>query len=331
MEQPKISIIIPSLNQGEYIGEAIESVLDQRYPSLELIVIDGDSRDGTVNVIKRHERHIAYWVSERDQGQSDAINKGLSKSTGDVVNWLNSDDYYCPDALLSIAEAFVASDALCVTGVTRVFGAGQDRTKRSYVNRKSLKDTLCNLLIEQPSTFFRKEVIEELGGVAADLQYVMDRELWIRFLGSYGLDRIVSVDTTVVNFRHHEASKTVSQGAAFFAEYAALLHHHCADQELRALLRLVAGDRIVRLHLAGRETAINPELINAMAVFFLIKHARDLACAGSPELSRAVLDRVELPAYVLGKKEWKWIRQQSLASDGYVSGMFKYLGRRYSS
>ena len=328
MEPAKISIIIPSLNQGEYIGKALESILEQQYPSVEILIIDGGSKDNTLEVIKRYEQHITYWVSEADNGQSDAINKGLAQATGQIINWLNSDDYYYPGALDTVAQA-LADDALCVCGVTRVFGAGQDRTKQSYVNPDSLKDTLCNLLIEQPATFFKKEIFDQFGGVAENLCYVMDRDLWLRFLGTYGLSRIVSVNEKLVNFRHHENSKTVSQGEAFLPEYAALLYHFCQDSEVKDLLGMVAGDQIERIHLAGRDKLFGIELVNAMAVTFLLKHARNLSRVGRPELSREIFDRIDFSVYGGWKKEWKWIRQQSLANEGYVFGMFKYLSRRY--
>jgi glycosyltransferase involved in cell wall biosynthesis len=103
---PKITIITPSFNQGKYIERTIQSVLSQDYPNLEYIIIDGGSTDQTVDIIKKYERHLKYWVSEKDNGQSHAINKGLKYATGDIINWLNSDDYLEPQALNVIAESF---------------------------------------------------------------------------------------------------------------------------------------------------------------------------------------------------------------------------------
>lgn len=328
VKHPRVSVVMPSLNQGGYIGEAIESVLDQGYPDAELVVVDGGSTDNTIKVIKRYERHIAWWVSEPDKGQSDAINKGLARTTGSIVNWLNSDDCYMPGALAAVAEAFRANDALCVCGVTRVFGAGQDRTKTSYVNRASLRDTMCHLLIEQPSTFFSKSVFDELGGVPADLHYVMDRDLWIRFLGLHGVQQVVSIDTPLVRFRHHEDSKTVSQSTRFFAEYANLLHQYCHNPELKLLLRLVAGDAPAG-SAPRRDAGRGSGFVDTMVVFFLLKYARDQAQSGQFDLSRELLNRVDISAYEPGGKEWKWVRQQCVAVDGNLAGILKYLRLRY--
>ena len=117
----KISIITPSFNQGSYLEQTIDSVLSQNYPNLEYIIIDGGSIDQSVDIIKKHKKHLAYWVSEPDRGQSAAINKGLHKSTGDIINWLNSDDYYEPYTLRSVAEALQDREVQVVCGRSRLF------------------------------------------------------------------------------------------------------------------------------------------------------------------------------------------------------------------
>src|ERR1051325_5944309 len=106
---PKISIVTPSFNQGIYLEETIRSVLDQNYPNLEYIVIDGGSTDDTVEIIQRHQRHLAYWVSEKDSGAADAIAKGFRRSTGSILAYLNSDDTYLPGALHTVARVFTES------------------------------------------------------------------------------------------------------------------------------------------------------------------------------------------------------------------------------
>jgi glycosyltransferase involved in cell wall biosynthesis len=106
---PKISIVTPSFNQGRFIEKTILSVIEQDYPNLEYIIIDGGSTDESVEVIKKYDQHLAYWVSEPDRGQSHAINKGFERATGEIFGWLNSDDWYHPGALKAVAEAFAAN------------------------------------------------------------------------------------------------------------------------------------------------------------------------------------------------------------------------------
>src|SRR5262249_529742 len=106
-ELPSITIVTPSYNQVAYIEETIESVLSQGYPRLEYIIIDGGSTDGSVEIIRKYEKHLAYWVSEKDKGQSDAINKGFRRATGEIFNWLCSDDTLEPGALVRVGEAFL--------------------------------------------------------------------------------------------------------------------------------------------------------------------------------------------------------------------------------
>lgn len=330
MNLPRISIIIPVLNQERYISQAIESVLGQDYSETELIIIDGGSHDGTVRIIKRYEKYIGWWVSEKDIGQSDAINKGLKVATGDIVNWLNADDYYTSSALSAVGNAFIMSDALCVCGVTRVFGTGKVRYKKSYINRDDLEDTLSNILIEQPSTFFKKRVFEELGGLSTCLHYVMDRYLWIRFLDHYGLNNIAIIEDQLCNFRHHEKSKTVCQKNLFIKEYAALLNCLCADPALRRFLEEVAGETGSQISICNFKTAKLPAAyVDHMAVNFLLKYSRDLARQGVPAFSKRLVDAVNMPAYGMGRKEWKWYRQVSCSLEGKFSGFIKYIRARY--
>jgi glycosyltransferase involved in cell wall biosynthesis len=108
-KQIKFSIVTPSYNQGQYLEKAILSVIEQDYPNLEYIIIDGGSTDNSLEIIKKYEKHLAYWVSEKDRGQSHAINKGFERASGDLFGWLNSDDYFAPDALKTVAEVYHTS------------------------------------------------------------------------------------------------------------------------------------------------------------------------------------------------------------------------------
>ncbi len=208
---PKISIITPSYNQGHFIEETITSVLDQGYPNLEYIIMDGGSKDNTVEVIKKYEKYITHWVSERDKGQSDAINKGFRIATGDVINWLNSDDYYEKGALHKVGAGFSDPDVNVYMGISRVFGTkGEYMTAGTDVYFGNLEKTIGWARIDQPETFFRKKCLDAIGYADEQFHFVMDRELWIRYLIKYGLAGIKKTNEHLTHFRIHDDSKTNS-------------------------------------------------------------------------------------------------------------------------
>ncbi|MDB5200767.1 MAG: tuaG [Ferruginibacter sp.] len=218
--QPKISIVTPSYNQANYIEQTILSVLDQGYPNLEYIVIDGGSTDGTRAILEKYAHRISYWASEPDLGQSDALNKGLAKCTGEIFNWLNSDDYLEPGSLFKIAGIFNETQADIVCGNCRLFldsSNGTIQTHRTEIFA-SAEETLVQQKINQPAMFYRLNVIKELGGINTNLHYVMDLELFWRYLAQFGQDRIVLTDAMVAHFRLHDLSKTGAHEEKFRAE-----------------------------------------------------------------------------------------------------------------
>lgn len=222
---PKISIITPSYNQGQYIEETICSVLDQGYPNLEYIVMDGGSKDNTVDIIKKYEKHISYWVSEKDKGQSDALNKGYKHATGDVINWLNSDDYYDPGALKTVGEIFTNPKVNVYCGTSRIFGnKGEYLSNGTDIYEGNLAKTAGWARIDQPETFFRKSCIDKIGFLDEQFHYIMDKELWIRYLLQYGLGNVVKDKTRIANFRIHDTSKTNQFHEKFQAETKKLYH-----------------------------------------------------------------------------------------------------------
>lgn len=216
---PKITIITPSYNQGHYIEQTITSILDQGYPNLEYIIIDGGSTDNSVEVIRKYEKHLAFWISEKDRGQSHAINKGMQRAKGEIVNWLNSDDYYMPGALHHVSEQFAHPNINCYCGRSRVFSESSEKLSGGTdVYFDNLPKTIGWARIDQPETFFRKQVWDTIGLLNEDFHYVMDKEFWIRYLFAYGLGGIKKDDCVVVNFRIHEQSKTSSQQVGFNKE-----------------------------------------------------------------------------------------------------------------
>ncbi len=220
---PKITIVTPSFNQGIFLEETILSVLNQNYPNLEYIIIDGGSSDNSINIIKKYEKHLTYWISEKDNGQSDAINKGIIMATGDIFNWLNSDDFLSPRALFIVAEQFKNTKISVVCGKTYHYGNGDPyisapSTYFDYQNEKAFVPR-----INQPATFFKMDIIKELGPLNNNLHYCMDLEWWVKYLFLHGHQHISFREDVLVNFREHKMSKTMSQSFKFTEDKCLLL------------------------------------------------------------------------------------------------------------
>jgi glycosyltransferase involved in cell wall biosynthesis len=237
LDLPKISVVTPSYNQGKYIRETIDSVLSQSYPNLEYIVIDGGSTDETLSVINDYEDRIDYFVSEPDEGQSHAINKGFEQATGDILCWLNSDDQFAPDALWSVALAFIQSSADLVAGICEIYEDGQlvHRHLTSCANGPlPLQDMLdldngwnAGQFFYQPEVFFSKALWSRAGGyVRQDCYYSMDYELWCRF--ALHDANIHVIGTPLVHFRSHSEQKT-AEPEKFKKELVQVRNQFCKD------------------------------------------------------------------------------------------------------
>ncbi|HEX9333648.1 MAG TPA: glycosyltransferase family 2 protein, partial [Anaerolineales bacterium] len=163
-KKPLVSVVTPSFNQASYLEQTIQSVLGQNYPSIEYIVIDGGSTDNSVEIIKKYANHLAYWVSEKDSGQAEAINKGLVRARGEILAWLNSDDYYLPNIISTMVKCFEDNlDVVMAYGdILAVDGSGQTLNVLKY-KQLSLEDLLCFQIIGQPSVFFRRSALEKTG------------------------------------------------------------------------------------------------------------------------------------------------------------------------
>ena len=223
MNYPKISIVTPSFNQGRYIEQTILSVLDQNYPNLEYIIIDGGSTDETVEIIKKYEQHLSYWISEPDKGQTDAINKGFAKCTGEIFNWINSDDYYESNVFFKLAQLFIINPSVNVV-CGREWGFKDDEPSDKILHPgtiigKTVFETIRIGIIDQPCTFLRKELIDTFFPLDDSLKYVMDRQLWWSYLLKYGQDNILKTAEIFTNFRLHAQSKSVAEAELFEAEF----------------------------------------------------------------------------------------------------------------
>ena len=226
MNQPKISIITPSYNQARYLEQSIQSVLSQKYPYLEYMIIDGGSKDGSVDIISKYASSITWWVSEPDQGQSDALNKGLSLATGDIIGWLNSDDTYQPGTFHEVAEIFKQDDIHIA--MSQSFGLMDSygkiyRTKRNeYRGHQGLIEfwKTNGMTINQPCVFFRRELLKNMRPVLdVSLNYAMDYDLWLRLSS---LEPFHVVPGHWANYRFHDGSKSGTGFAKFYPEWYAV-------------------------------------------------------------------------------------------------------------
>ena len=207
MKYPRISIVTPSYNQDQFLEETILSVLGQNYPNLEYIILDGGSTDKSTEIIKKYEKYLTYWESQKDQGQAHAINKGFSMATGDILSWLNSDDFYLPGALLYISSKLDISSSQLVFGDCVV--VREDKGNRAYamvVKDRDKKTDLINGSIAQSSAFWTKETWKKVGLLNADMHFAFDLE-WFNRAKMKGI-QFIYVPKHLSVFRSHKICKT---------------------------------------------------------------------------------------------------------------------------
>ena len=215
MKLPKISIITPSFNQGNFLEQTILSVINQHYPNLEYIIIDGGSTDNSVDIIKKYESHLKYWVSEKDHGQAHAINKGLSHCTGEIFNWINSDDYLAEGALIKVADAFNKSGADIVAGEVNDFNekgmVKKVKNQKLEINEYLKKEV--ELIYHQPGVWLRLDIMKEVGFFKEQMHYCFDQDYMMRYLLHH--NNVFYLDEVLANFRVHDKSKSVAQAKNF--------------------------------------------------------------------------------------------------------------------
>ena len=205
---PKVSIITPSFNQGQFLEASIRSVLDQDYPNIEYILVDGGSKDDSVEIIKKYADRLTWWVSEKDKGHADALNKGFSRATGDILAWLNSDDVYFPRAVSEAVASLKSqpevglvygdADLIDDSGTT----IGQFGSKQTGY-RPMLRGSVH---IPQATTFFRADVWRRVGPLDLTLFFSFDYDLWVRIAK---VSRVLYVPKRWAKFRIHGAGKTI--------------------------------------------------------------------------------------------------------------------------
>lgn len=222
-EMPMVSIVTPSFNQAQFIEETILSVKGQDYPNLEHIVVDGGSTDGTIDILRRYEdKYNLWWVSEPDEGQSDAINKGFRRARGEIIGWLNSDDVYMPGAVQAAVDALLAHSEFGWVYGDVYWTDEHGRILRELKGRPfDLKELVCRGQHPvQPTVFFRHGVLEAVGYIDTRFRFVMDTDLFIRLGLRYPAGYIPQVMATR---RLHPQAKTVGQRLIFVPETVAML------------------------------------------------------------------------------------------------------------
>ena len=208
MKLPRITVVTPSFNQATYLPETIESVLNQNYPNLEYIIIDGSSTDGSVDIIKEYESYLSYWCSEEDEGQSDAINKGFKRSTGELLAWVNSDDVLFPGCLNSVAECYLKKGKpdIIHTNVCYI-DSGSRTTRFIRVPRQSRFFFFRGVWhVAAPTLFYKSSLFRGVGGLDFRYHLCMDLDLWVRMIKAGA--RIEHVKEYLGGYRWHASSKS---------------------------------------------------------------------------------------------------------------------------
>ena len=239
---PAISLVTPSLNQGRYIRATVESVLSQDYPALDYFVQDGGSTDGTLEILRSYEGRVAF-VTEKDRGQADAINRGLRKARGEVLGYLNSDDVLAPGALRAVGEAFAAHPEILFVWGRATYVDAEGRRLTPYLVRPDALERLADAcFVAQPAAFFRRKVREEVGEFDETLHHTMDYDYWLRAGSRYPAGVIPEY---LANFRYHPDSKSGSVNRQQFRDELRLARAHGKGHPLALFLHAANYHKIV--------------------------------------------------------------------------------------
>jgi glycosyltransferase involved in cell wall biosynthesis len=233
---PMISIVMPSLNQGPFIREAIESILSQSHTRKELIVIDGGSTDATLDILREFEGKLAYWSSEPDGGQAEAIVKGMRRARGDIVNWINSDDLLIDGALARIAEAFADADAVAAPVIDFAPDGRETLRASRGLSARGLIDMHRGTRYQQPGIWLRRAALQPHleEWLPADHRYAFDFALYVNYFHRH--PHVVYLQDPVARFRLHADSKTVKEKSNFESDYVTVIERLVRDPDFKSLL-----------------------------------------------------------------------------------------------
>lgn len=256
---PLVSIITPSYNQAAFIEQTILSVLAQEYTSIEYIIVDGDSTDGSQEIIKRYEKQLAWWISEPDTGQAEAINKGFQQAQGEIIAWLNSDDLYLVNAVSEAAASLEKNTDLgLVFGNAMTIDTNGRPLNKLVFGDWGLKDLMSYRIICQPAVFMRRKMLEQAGYLDPSYHFLLDHQLWIRIAKSAPIQHISAGSNEDHSglwaaARHHPSAKNVAQAEGFSIEAFRLLEWMKSQPDLAHLLTKQKKDVYAGLYrLSGR-------------------------------------------------------------------------------
>ncbi len=215
-EFPLVSVVTPSYKQAAFLEQTLRSVLEQDYPALEYMVADGGSEDGSVEIIKRYAGRLAWWVSEKDHGQAEAINKGFTRASGKYIAWVNSDDYLLPGAIQAAVAALEANPGLSmVYGDVQVVDKDGRILNNLHYSNWGLDELMTFHIIGQPSVFMRREMVEKAGYLDLSYHFMLDHQLWLRMGLLGGMQYLPRL---MAGAHYHEDCKNLQQAAEFGKE-----------------------------------------------------------------------------------------------------------------
>lgn len=293
---PRITVITPSFNQADYLEETLRSILAQGYPNLDAIVVDGGSTDGSLRILEHYGSCLSHWVSEADHGQADALNKGFALATGDLCNWINSDDLLTRGALHEIATCAKGADM--VAGVTEDFDP-DGRTRRLKTHGFTFAELVRqgaggDVLWHQPSIWTRRQLLEQALPLSTDLHYKFDYELFLKVLAQS--PTVAYTDRVLARFRLHDTSKTVSNQMGFLEDHVEVLRRMSAygpAQPWAAQTRQALGDKAWALELARLTgDGTRSRLARLGALYRMVRDSEQPRCnASSRRAARRILLR----------------------------------------
>jgi len=239
---PRISIVTPSFNQGKYLEETIKSIIDQNYPNLEYIVMDGGSTDNSLDILKKYQNYLTYWESHPDNGQADAIHRGFTHATGDILCYINSDDYFLPDALWEVARTYINNPSLKWMAGEGIF---VNEARKYIKKRKYLPICYETMLyfencIFQPASFWRRDFYFQTGGIDTKLRFSFDYDLFMKFIV---VEKPIIVHREIAAFRVHAESKTSTISDIGLQEHMLIRNRYLTKEtnKIKRLLLSVIG------------------------------------------------------------------------------------------